>query len=145
MRNLSLAFSAAVFALVTAAAGGAFADIAPPDACTGAAGSTCSNAGPNADQAGVCTNEMCPHTGPGNGGAGGLSTTENPCVLCEPSTTTTTTTGAGGSSSTYSSSSGASTGGGCSVSLPGGDSVIAGTMLMIGLGVLLADRRRRRG
>jgi len=146
MRDFSLAFSAAAFALATALAGGALADVAPPDQCNGAVGTTCSNAGPNGDQPGVCTNEMCPHTGPGPDG--GLVTTENPCVLCEPQATTATTgattgagggaTGAGGGSSSGGSS------GGCSIGVRAGDGMIAGTMLTLGLGVLIADRRRRR-
>ena len=141
MSQLRLAFASAAFALVSAASGGAFADVPPPDQCTGAIGSTCNNAGPNANEPGVCTSEMCPHTGPGPDG--GLMTTENPCVLCEPS-------GTGGSGGTAASGSGTTSsgstsgGGGCSVGIATGDGLIAGTMLVVGLGVLLADRRRRR-
>jgi hypothetical protein len=146
MRILQLAFSTAAFALVTAAAGGAFADVAPPDECTGAVGSACNNAGPNADQPGVCTNEMCPETLPGPDG--GVMTTENPCVLCEPTgagggSGTTGSGAASGSGGSASSSSGGG-GGGCSIAIQPGNGVIAGTMLMVGLGALLADRRRRR-
>lgn len=140
MKILSLAFSAATFALVTAAAGGVFADVAPAGSCTGV-GTACDNAGPNADQAGVCSNEMCAHAT--FGGAGGMGTEEEPCTLCELTSSTSSssssgTAGGGGASSSGGSSSS------CSISARTSDGMIAGTMLMVGLGVLLANRRRRR-
>ena len=140
MRNSSFVFSAAAFALATAVAGGALADVAPPDACNGV-GTACNNAGPNADQAGVCTNEMCPHAS--FGGAGGVGTTEEPCTLCEPGGTG-GGTGAGAGGSTATSSGSGTSSSSCSIGVRAGDGMIAGTMLMVGLGVLLADRRRRR-
>ena len=54
------------------------ADIPPPDACT-TAGQPCSNAGPSANQPGMCTASKCTKTLPN--GDGGFTTTERDCLL----------------------------------------------------------------
>jgi len=58
------------------------ADIPPPMTCMGTAGMTCNNAGPSANQPGICTNETCSKALPGPDG--GLMTVQEACVLCEP-------------------------------------------------------------
>lgn len=63
---------------IVAASGAARADLLPPQACQPpSAGSPCSNAGPQADQAGVCTTSSCARAIP-DGGHESYS-----CVLCE--------------------------------------------------------------
>jgi hypothetical protein len=147
MKILSLAFSTAAAALLTAVAGGAFADVAPPDACTGV-GTACSNAGPNNTEAGVCRNGMCPHAT--FGGAGGMGTVEEPCTICVQTgaSSSSSSSGAGGGGGGGASSSSGGSSSSCSISSRTSDGMIAGSMLMVGLSVLLAERsraRRRRG
>lgn len=128
--TLRSAFSAVAIALVTAWSSGALADVAPPDLCSGGAGTACSNAGSAANQPGTCVATTCSSAHPD--GDGGLTTTQYPCVLCELPD--------GGSSSV-----GTATGG-CTVgAVPRGGALAgAGAMLLVGLG-LLASQRRRRG
>jgi MYXO-CTERM domain-containing protein len=138
-----------VLACAFAISAPAFADVPPPDACSGGAGTPCNNAGPNDDQPGICTNEMCTHASPDGG------TTMEPCVLCEPTDGGAGGAGAGGnagsssSSGSASSSSGSassSSGGGssCAVGAPGGGSVVALAMAALALGALVRVRRQRR-
>jgi len=135
MHNLRPSFFMVALALVTAWSTAAFADVAPPDACSGGAGTACNNAGDSSDQPGICVETTCPHGTPQPDG--GVVTTENPCTLCE-------LTDAGASSTSSSSSGGATPSGGCAVSVATGQRATAGLMLVVGLG-LLASRRRRRG
>jgi MYXO-CTERM domain-containing protein len=136
MNRLRVCFSSAAIALVTAWSGAALADVAPPDECNGTAGTPCSNAGPSANQSGTCVSTTCPHTGPGPDG--GVVTTQNPCVLCEVQSSGSSS--GGGSTSSSGSSSGGS--GGCAVGVTPREG--AGAMLLVGVGLLLASRRRRR-
>lgn len=69
-QSLFLALSLALIALPAAA------DVPPPDACTGAEGSACSNAGPNANQSGTCEKRMCT-----KGSPTGMVTTYE-CLQC---------------------------------------------------------------
>jgi MYXO-CTERM domain-containing protein len=55
------------------------ADVLPPDGCTGAAGSSCDNAGPNNDEPGVCVSTTCPHADPDADGG----SVQEACVLCQ--------------------------------------------------------------
>jgi MYXO-CTERM domain-containing protein len=135
MPSLRLAFSTLAISVLTAWSSAALADVAPPDACNlNMVGMPCNNAGPNGNQAGTCQNAMCPHTGPGPDG--GLVTTYNPCTLCEPEGS-----GTGGSSSSGTPGGG----GGCAVGPAGREGILAGAMVLAGVGALFAGRRRRRG
>jgi hypothetical protein len=129
--------SAAAIALVTAWSSGALADLAPPDTCSGGAGTACNNAGSNADQAGTCVATTCSSSHPNEDG--GFTTTMYSCVLCE------LPDGGGSSSSSASSSSGGTATGGCTVGVVPGEGALAGAgaALLVGLG-LLASRSRRR-
>jgi MYXO-CTERM domain-containing protein len=141
MNELRSSLLAAAVALVTAWSGAAFADIPPPDECSGGAGTPCNNAGPASDQPGICVTTTCAHTGPGPDG--GIVTTQNPCVLCEVTDGGSSTSSSSSSSGTSTTSSGGSSGG-CAVGSSAGGRTAAGAMLLVGLG-LLASRRRRRG
>ena len=77
MRAWLLVSSVVVF--VAAGAGLARADVAPPDACT-APGQPCQKAGPQYDQAGVCTTSLCTKYMPGPDGG---TTMRYNCNLCE--------------------------------------------------------------
>jgi MYXO-CTERM domain-containing protein len=140
MNRVHLAFSAALLAFTLTSSGVARADVAPPDSCTGAAGTKCNNAPPSYDIPGVCTDTTCQKFDPTDGG-----TIDYPCTLCvavDGGSTSSSSSSSGGEGG--SGSSGGS-GGGCSVTMASGDGVIAGVMLALGLGALIADRRRRRG
>ena len=134
VHTLRSALSAAAIALVTAWSSGALADLAPPDTCSGGAGTACNNAGSNADQAGICVATTCSSSHPN--GDGGFTTSTYSCVLCEVPD--------GGSASSSSSSGGTATGG-CTVGVVRGEGGLAGAgaALLVGLG-LLGSRRRRR-
>jgi hypothetical protein len=138
MPRLQTCLSAAVVALVTAWSAAALADVAPPDGCTAGAGTACNNAGPSANQPGICTASTCPHTGPGPDG--GIVTTENPCVLCQVQSSGSSSATSAGATSSGTAASGS---GGCTVGVTPSEG--AGTMLLVGAGLLLASRRRRRG
>jgi MYXO-CTERM domain-containing protein len=106
--------------------------VLPPDGCTGSAGPSCDNAGPNNDEPGVCVETTCPHRGPIGPDASDFDAeTEEPCVLCQVPD--------GGSSTAPSKSSS----GGCSTSpgLPAGGDL--GLMLAAGVAIGALQRRRR--
>src|SRR5580658_9960475 len=83
LRSYSTIFAVPAFLAAVAFAPLARADVPPPNECTtgAAAGTSCSTAGPDNDQDGVCVSSTCPHTGPL--ADGGVGTTQEPCVLCE--------------------------------------------------------------
>jgi hypothetical protein len=112
----------------------ASADIAPPDSCSnqGATGTACSNAGPNYDQAGVCTAETCERPGPDG-------STSYDCILCE-------IVDAGMSndaSPTKTAPSSPSSSGGCAYSPDVTKGLTGFTMFLVGLVALAFARRRR--
>jgi MYXO-CTERM domain-containing protein len=115
----------------------AYADVLPADDCqTGSAGSSCSNAGPEANQPGVCTEATCTHVSPM--GDGGSSSSSYACLLCQEADGGTITPKTGANQEPGSSSSG-----GCSASsgsTPGGG---LGLVLAAGLFGLGLTRRRR--
>jgi MYXO-CTERM domain-containing protein len=109
------------------------ADVLPPDGCTGSAGPSCNNAGPNNDEPGVCVETTCPHRGATAPDADDFDAeTEEPCVLCQIPD--------GGSSTGDASSKSSS--GGCSVSP--GSAAGGGLGLMLAAGLALGAVRRRR-
>jgi len=142
MSRLRFLFSTSLLSLLTAWSAAALADVPPEDACkpTASVGSTCNVAGPNFDQPGICASAMCQHVG--EGADGGLTMTEEPCVLCVGGSSS-----SGGGSTSGSTSSGissASDASSCSVGVVGREGAITGTVMLVGLAALLADRRRRR-
>jgi hypothetical protein len=162
MTTLRLLFSAASLSLFTAWSGLALADLPPPDACEypESEGAACNNAGPDDDQPGVCAKGMCGSTHPT--ADGGLMTTYYACLLCQetskPGASSSGATSSGTTSSTDGTSSGTTGAGGgsagaptsgggssCAVGAVGREGMIGGTMALVGLGVILLDRRRRRG
>jgi len=140
MRNpltLVLVIAAAVGALALDA-GRARADVAPPDLCT-SPGQPCQNAGPQYDSAGTCVATTCTKQVPGPDG-GRMPMTYD-CNLC------TANGGAGGGGaggaggSTSNPSSGSS---GCALAPTGSDGAGAAVLLM-GLVVVTARRRKSIG
>ena len=111
------------------------ADVLPPDGCTGSAGPSCNNAGPNNDEPGVCVETTCPHRGSTSLDASDAdldAETQEPCVLCQVPD--------GGSSTGNGSSK--SSGGGCSMSP--GTTTGGGLGLTLVAGLALGAVRRRR-
>jgi MYXO-CTERM domain-containing protein len=133
-RSLTLALAPLALAFAVSLAGPARADVPPPDACSGGVGTSCNNAGANADEPGVCANGMCSHASEDGG------VVMEACVLCEP-----TDAGAGGSAGTGGGSSSTTPGGSsCAVGAPGGGGVVALAMAALALGALGRVRRSKR-
>jgi MYXO-CTERM domain-containing protein len=129
-RLFSVVLPVASLLAVTSYAQSSRADLLPPNSCTSAegAGSPCNNAGPN-NEPGVCVNTTCPHSLPD--GDGGISTSEEPCILCQVSD-------AGPAAGSKSSSSG-----GCSASPSSSSSSGLGLMLAAAVVAGAVQRRRR--
>lgn len=106
VRNHTLLPAAALVAAVSYASP-ARSDVPPPDSCAmGAVGNTCNNAGPSANEPGICTNETCSHALPS--ADGGFMTVQYACVLCEPTGAVDGGSGNGGKGSGCSMATGAS-------------------------------------
>jgi hypothetical protein len=144
MGRLRLLFSASLLSSLTAWSAAALADVPPEDACSSSAkaGSTCNVAGPNFDMPGTCQSSTCMHVGPG--ADGGITTSSYPCMLCMEGSSSSgggSTSASAGSTSTGISSAGDASS--CSVGAVGREGAITGTMMLVGLAALLADRRSR--
>jgi hypothetical protein len=131
LRAYTLVASFCAFFLASAAR----ADIAPFDTCS-TAGQSCTNAGPSANQSGVCTKTTCSRPQP-NG-----TSAQFDCFRCFPVDGGTSSSGASGDGG---SNSGGSRGGGCAGCSAG--SVGArdvDPMALFALGALLLRRRAGR-
>ncbi len=153
MQIRPILFSGAVTLLAWLAVPGvARADIAPPDSCTGAAGVACNNAGPSANQPGVCTTQTCSKVdpngqpieydcvmcvAPGSGGSGGSTQTGG-----GGSAATGTATGTATATATSTDTGSPAKSSGCSVGGAVSDGTLALTMLALG-GLAFAAKRRR--
>jgi hypothetical protein len=124
MPYLRSILGSAAFAAVVVASLPALADALPPDGCNRGAGTACSNAGPNADEPGVCTETPC---GDGSGGA------PTNCMTCEPIDGG---QGTGGSAGTTPGK------GGCAVSASDRGAPFALAGLLLALGALARPARR---
>lgn len=126
------------------------ADIPPPAACD-TPGSSCNNAGPEANEPGTCTKQKCQRTLPGEDG--GFTTVEYDCNLCISSGGSSTSTTGGSSTSTTGadatsagsagSDKASSDDGGCAMSDAASGGAMAGLMLLCGAAALVTARRRR--
>src|SRR6185437_13825556 len=141
--RLTIAAVSSVLTAVLLVAGVARADLAPPDTCT-SPGQPCQNAGSQYDQAGTCASTTC--TKSVRGPDGGLTPMTYACNVCQPS-------GAGGNAgasghpggSTGTGGAATSTSGGssgCAIAGGGADPGAGGLLALIGLGLVIARRRR---
>jgi MYXO-CTERM domain-containing protein len=156
--RLTIAAVSSVLTAVLLVAGVARADLAPPDTCT-SPGQPCQNAGSQYDQAGTCASTTC--TKSVRGPDGGLTPMTYACNVCQPSGAggagasghpggSTGTGGAAGASGQTGGSTGTggaatSTSGGssgCAIAGGGADPGAGGLLALIGLGLVVARRRR---
>ena len=157
--RLTIATVSSVLTAVLLVAGVARADLAPPDTCT-SPGQPCQNAGSQYDQAGTCASTTC--TKSVRGPDGGLTPMTYACNVCQPSGAggnagasghpggSTGTGGAAGASGQTGGSTGTggaatSTSGGssgCAIAGGGADPGAGGLLALIGLGLVIARRRR---
>jgi MYXO-CTERM domain-containing protein len=146
-----LPFAAVAITLVSLS-GNARADVPPPDACSDSAsvGASCTNAGTNHDEPGTCENSSCPHSVPN--ADGGVTTGDEPCVLCIASDGGTVTDagsgGDGGGAVTTRPDAGtdstpASSSSGCSATPDSRDGATGFAMLVVGMIGLVLSRRKK--
>jgi hypothetical protein len=129
---------AAVVATLAIGATRARADVAPPDTCT-APGQSCTNAGPQFNQAGTCVATTCTRQVPSPDG--GTTSMTYDCNRCTAGGTGGSggagAGGAGGSTSPSSKSSG------CAVAPEHGDGGSLGVPISLIAGLMLLAARRR--
>jgi len=150
MRQSLRALTMTVAMVAVAWSGAARADVAPADSCASPAslGQACNNAGPSADEPGVCVNSTCSHPTPDG-------STSYACVLCEVAEggvpdSGSSSGGSSGSSSGVTKDSGVSDGGvpgseksSCALSPVEREGATGFAMLALGVGALAVARRRR--
>jgi hypothetical protein len=147
---------AAVAVTLVSLSGNARADALPPDACNSVSdvGQTCSNAGTNADEPGVCVAQTCHSASPPDGGS------DYACALCEvpdggfpdagptASDAGSTTTDGGGATTVRvdggTTSSTDSSSGGCSATPDTRDGATGFAMLVVGMISLGLSRRKKK-
>jgi MYXO-CTERM domain-containing protein len=143
----SLLFVCSVVVLAALGSEVARADVAPPDSCT-SPGQPCQAAGPQYNQAGICTTTVCTKYLPSPDGGG--TTMRYDCNRCEVSDAG---AGSGGTTASGGASGGAQgTGGfpsccgsarsGCAVAASHPDGGQLGLALLIGVGLAVMVRRR---
>ncbi|XYH99607.1 hypothetical protein ACMHYB_07550 [Sorangium sp. So ce1128] len=150
MMKLSCLVGIAALLAAPLLAAPAHADIAPPDTCD-TPGSSCSNAGPAANEPGTCTTQKCQRAVPDPDG--GVTTVEYDCNRCTAAGGGSTSAGsaATGSAATGSAATGSAATGsaassddaGCATSGAASGGAMAGLMLLSGAAALVAARRRR--
>ncbi|XXT21254.1 hypothetical protein WME94_06780 [Sorangium sp. So ce429] len=154
MMKLSCLVGIAALLAAPLLAAPARADIAPPDTCD-TPGSSCSNAGPAADEPGTCTTQKCQRAVPDPDG--GVTTVEYDCNRCTAAGGGSTSTGSAGTGSAGTGSAGTGSAGtgsagtdtaasddaGCATSSTAPGGAMAGLMLLSGAAALVAARRRR--
>ena len=136
MRKLLLPLLLAVVLAPASALG----DVAPPDTCT-TAGSDCNTAPPDYQSPGTCVETTCTKGGPDG-------STTYPCTLCQPKGAAGSGGGAGasgasGAAGSPSGSGGEDDDGGCSVRPAPAGAATAFGLLLLGLGALALERRRK--
>jgi len=144
-RSGHLAAVLAVIATLTVAATRARADLAPPDSCT-APGQTCTNAGPQHDQAGTCVATTCTKQVPApDGGTMPMTYDCNKCTAGGAGGSGGGNGGGGAGGST--SPPPATSSSGCTVASEPSDAGSRAATLAMSLiaGLVLAARRRNAG
>ncbi|WP_437653045.1 hypothetical protein [Sorangium sp. So ce1182] len=169
MMKLSCLVGLAALLAAPLLAAPAHADIAPPDTCD-TPGSSCSNAGPAADEPGTCTTQKCQRAVPDPDG--GVTTVEYDCNRCTAAGGASTSTGTAGTGTAGTGTAGTGTAGtgtagtgtagtgtagtgsagtdtassddaGCATNSAASGGAMAGLMLLCGVAALAAARRRR--